>query len=1429
MTMDRLSLNSASPVRLQTDHKSAKAFRLALAAQRNASAFFEKYDRREVQELLTLTTCNWLLCPEDFIQPVDAPPGIIKQMNNFAHTNAIILAPFDSNMPLDYKVVHQILRELTVGIYCFNQVPLISLEANYDQSTSCQLSPAYCDTKIGQILINIDYTMKALWHGAYIPKEKRTRFSELWRSSMGVDTNGIPQTKKDVCAEFLTAGLVDPSDDPCYQGIYDSDTNDRDPTYEPNSAEEQKLFSQHVDSVLLKMTSRLTSVRQRENLFAFEGTHGVSSVVRRTEEDLDLAKFQQLQQRLARHARTVKTHLGQKAELGRDLTYLKLIGFLVPFLISLRKKMRIPDLSRTLPPLPEDKLKTERELPPLLLGPEFSCKHFPFKPDQYFHLHGAIEFDVGTPELGDITEEMKEAFTTLQSQAAHYLNDLLRQDTTYKSNFPIPLSEIDGKSYCVISVEMAPFCGQQNVVQWWEAMNTAIKTQRQQRLPLSDTELHEDFKKTFGYGKAIKCKNVPYGLRAAAERGLSSVFHTLSRKNSPSHLGALDEHGYSLLHHAAMCNHANIICQLVAAGVDLNQARRGGSVRAGPTPLQLAARCGSLQALSCLLALQADHTQADGRGWMAVHFAAFYGQVACVQVLCRRDPAMLDAHTCAEYRATPLLLSAMSGSVDALDFLLSSGADWRGRDSKGNDAVQLAVLYFHTDVLRCFVRLNLDDLPVWKILVEMLQSQEPKRQQMAARCLEALSINTDSFWKHIMEAGGIAALVTILRDGRPLLQCMAAAVLCPMTEHVPAAEELVRLGAVPVLIHLLGSPQAELHSRCTLILADLAAHSPQYQIHIGELGGVVPVVCLLTSDLQDVLVNTLRCVRALCCACTSNQATAALSGAIPHLVELLSVSSEQLQEEACLALAELARGHRDNQELICGAGVVTPLVKVLRGRKMSVQVKAANALEAIVHQNPAIQQCFLKRSADRQLLHLLKVFQQDVREQAATALWALAGSTLKQKKEMAKLIGYHFILDMLLSSSDKMQYVGCQAVIALSYHSHRHQRGLCRENGVPPLVRLLRGARTTERTLLSVLRALGTLCIGVAHTNNANSQMVIYEEKAIPTLLELLQSHKSVQVKVQVSHTLACILMGNQDLQKAFWEHEDFSYDTIVNLLQDQDQNVRLEAGHALAQFAYNNPAQQTAIKQRGGVSFRAFEPFLNSANEMEQAKASFQIVVLAKVITDSDQVTLTARGITTLVELLASGKPDTVITTGQLLASLSHTRAGLPAAIVTAGAIVHLCAHLYSEDEEVRSACASALGYLTFNRHAHRLLLVECRNNPVTYKLLMGHLVEDAKICRRFISEFKRQRTMGLPALSLEVNGGPPVRQYFSKGLPKRRTTSHSRSAFKSALDRTRSTPALHRFSQRSRTAEPRVRYVEGPSHSSRPTLETPGQSNAS
>lgn len=177
-----------------------------LAVQRNASAFFEKYERSEVQELLTTALVSWLAAKDDVRSQLDIPCGLMSQINNVGFSTAVLLTPVDPTTQLDYREVHQILRELAIGIYCLNQIPSISLEANFDQSSSCQLPPAYYDTRVGQILIHIDYMLKALWHGIYMPREKRARFSELWRTIMDIDQDGKPQTTKNIYSEFSSAG-----------------------------------------------------------------------------------------------------------------------------------------------------------------------------------------------------------------------------------------------------------------------------------------------------------------------------------------------------------------------------------------------------------------------------------------------------------------------------------------------------------------------------------------------------------------------------------------------------------------------------------------------------------------------------------------------------------------------------------------------------------------------------------------------------------------------------------------------------------------------------------------------------------------------------------------------------------------------------------------------------------------------------------------------------------------------------------------------------------------------------------------------------------------------------------------------------------------------------------------------------------------------
>nr|XP_020849203.1 ankyrin and armadillo repeat-containing protein isoform X3 [Phascolarctos cinereus] len=1313
------------------DQSDEATYRSNLALKRNASALFEKYDRSEVQDLLATVIASWLSAQEDIRSHIQLPDGLISELKNVGFSTAVLLAPVDPNVNLDYRVVHQILRELSVGIYCLNQIPSVTFEINYDQSSCCQLPPAYFDTRIGQILINVDYMIKSLWHGIYMPKEKRVRFSEIWRSLMDIDVEGKPQTDKDIFEEFSAAGLVDLTMDPDYDGIYDEDMNE-DPTYDPNSLEEKTVFMKYVENINLMLTFSNTLVQQYDNVFLFEAVYWLSNTIRCTDDYLDICTYQRLQQRLALQKKLIEKHLEKKSEMRQNIAYLRLMCFMTPFLLSLKKKMKVPNLSTLLPPFSDDKVKTERELPPFICGPNFKCQHFHYPENQYFHVHGGVQFDIVTPPVEEISDAFQEIYEKLQDCASKSFADL-----GYKEFYPIPVIEYNGKSYYVIYFELETFYQQLHKTQWWGAINEIMNSLKPKRLPLSDIQIHEQFKKKFGFKKAMKCKSLPYGMRCAVERGLSAVFHTFCRKTSSSTISVADELGYSILHYAALYNRVSIICHLCSVNINVNQRRSvmnnlgKESAKAemkkdknGPTPLHLAAQAGSLEATICLLSHKADYTLCEKRGWMPIHVAAFYDNICIISVLCRKEPSLLEAETAAENRCTPLLLAATSGALDTLHYLFSHGADWQKTDSKGNNIIHLSVLNFHTEVLKHIIELNIPELPVWKTLVGMLQSKSYKRKMMAVMSLEVICLASENYWRCILAAGTISALIQLLKSSKIQLQCKTTGLLSNISTHKSICNALVEAGGIPVLINLLLLDEPELQSRCAVILYDVAQLDDNKDL-IAKHNGMAALISLLKSDNENLLVNVMNCIRVLCI------------------------------------------GHVENQRAVKEHKGITPLVSFLSsesGKQISVQVKGAMAVESLASHNSAIQKGFLERSLTKYLLKLLKAFQLHVKEQGALALWALAGQTLKQQKFMAEQIGYNFIINMLLSPSAKMQYVGGEAVIALSKDSRLHQNQICEGNGIVPLVRLLRINKIAVGTLLSVVRAIGTMCIGVAHMNNTTSQQYIVDEQAFPILIQLLRNHPSIQIKVEVACALACIVLKNDKLQDILQEEEGFKYDDVLYLLHSPDKDICLRAGYAIALFAFNNRYQQYLILESGAITISIFETFLKSDIETEKAMAAFQIIVLAKVIVDVDHITLSARGITILVDLLYSCKTATLVLTGNLIASLTHVRAGITEGFTTLRTIQRLCHHLYSEKEEVRISCACALGYLTYNANAYRHLLKECRNKPNQFIRLMNNISKDASISPDFVKEFQMQKKVGLPSISLEINGGPSVIPVFKK-----------------------------------------------------------------
>ncbi|KAL8609317.1 hypothetical protein ACOMHN_048873 [Nucella lapillus] len=1350
---------------------------LANQLSRNAVSYLEKLDRYECQELLAFASSHWLLSNEDFRLPTDPPPGLVSGVNLPNSNMCVVLYPVPPDLPtFDYREFHHLVRELTHGIYVMNQSPSISLEANFDESTSCQIPPAYLDTRIGQILVTVDYLMKCLWHGAYIPKEKRVKFTDRWRNTLDVNQTGKPETKKPLLNEFVVAGLCDITTDPDFADAYCHLPVEQ--PGDPKVVEERRFFMTHVDDLCMEMHLYQRHVAFHNNLFLVDAHHFVSCCVRLLDDSLERADYERIRSRLQHHERMIMDNLQKKADIRHQLEMLKFISYMTPFLMGIKKRMKIPDTSRLLPNLVGDECRTEREFPPLILGPDFKCKNF-LTGQHYFHLHGGIHFDLATEPMSVAHSDMAGLYDQICAESSQHLASLLDTDAPLHDGYHMLTYDINGKKYYAMVLEFETYYSSiPQKPMWVRAFHDEMVKMKPKKLPMSDIHLQEQFKKFFGYKKALKYKIPAVGIKAASQRGLVAVFQALCRKMPGSRTGKPDEAGLSLMHYAAMYNRQEVTAVLLINNADINIRRAqvlGNGVQQddpnGVTPLHVASRCGSLDVVRCLVGVGANTRAIDPEGWAPIHLAAFYDHQPIIKMLVWKQGNMVELKAQDKLKSTPLLLAASSGALSALKCLICLGASVRCSDTAGNNIVILAALHVHINILLLFIHWNNHSVPVWDIIVDMLSSDDMAHKENAVRCLDILtSARGGRYWEPVLQAGAMPSLIRLLKEDSDQLQSLVTSVLCNISDNHQVQEALTDNEAGPILIQLLDSPVQEIQSRCAIIICDMAnifgnqetiAIVPilyyctsgisvirHCQENLAKWGGVVPLARMLDSDLEDILVNATSAIRAVCTGNHDNQTAAVKYGVVRPLVEFLTVASDDLQASTAAALRALGANHTDNQNEIMAKGAAKPLVELLQSsRSITVQVKVVGAVEALVLDNPVSQKYFLQQGAPKALLRLLKSIFTEVREQGANALWALAGDRRTQQKYIAEQVSIPHIIQMLLESTEKLLRVGCMMAIALGLEDQENQIKLGHADAIQQLVRLLRTRKKNDSVMLLVIKVLGILCLGVAYRNNKETQRYIAEEGGIHVLSQIVLEPPSEEVQVAVAKSLACVVLSNRQNQEKLFEELHFHFDIILHLLKSPQQHIRLQAGMALTLFAYNNTPQQLAIREAGGIKYSIFEPFFLSDDEYQQCYSAFQVVVLARVIVDWEQVQLTARGISQLVDKLKSLDDKVLVLACSLLSSLCHTRTGIPDAIVAAEAIHLLVQHLQSPDDQVRNGAAVTLGYLTFNKTAARLLLSICRNYPDCFYRLINNLGLDPHICPIFVKSFKRARKTGLPS----------------------------------------------------------------------------------
>jgi hypothetical protein len=233
-----------------------------------------------------------------------------------------------------------------------------------------------------------------------------------------------------------------------------------------------------------------------------------------------------------------------------------------------------------------------------------------------------------------------------------------------------------------------------------------------------------------------------------------------------------------------------------------------------------------------------------------------------------------------------------------------------------------------------------------------------------------------------------------------------------------------------------------------------------------------------------------------------------------------------------------------------------------------------------------------------------------VREQAACCIWSLAGEEKPTRKRVSEEIGVPQIISMIMSKSEKLQYVGCKCMISLVYEDVKYQNIMMREHGIDSLIRLLKNDKTSDRVLKTVIETIGAMCVDIAHVNNPMTQQSLKDKNVIGLLMSILKKPRNKLIEIEAAHSLACLKLNQpKDFTQ---QNDDVDIEIIIDLLQTDDLNGRLKAGLALTVLAFNNNEIQYLIKMHGGISFVNYQKYFEDENidSYYLCQAAFQVIL---------------------------------------------------------------------------------------------------------------------------------------------------------------------------------------------------------------------------